>query len=92
LRLARYGKLQRAGCFAALPSGETGAPERWGFREPPHVIDDEAVANKGSPVVIVALIDGKTSKGKSEMRGSLRCAAHDEAVSSFGRDDAFFGV
>jgi hypothetical protein len=29
-------------------------------------------------------------KDKSEMRGSLHCAAHDEAVSSFGRDDAVF--
>jgi hypothetical protein len=26
-------------------------------------------------------------KDKSEMRGSLRCASHDETVSGFGRDD-----
>jgi hypothetical protein len=34
-------------------------------------------------------VQGK-DKSKSEMRGSLHCAAHDEAVSSFGRDDAVF--
>ena len=28
-------------------------------------------------------------EGTGEMRGSLHCATHDEAVSSFGRDDAF---
>src|SRR5271154_887258 len=28
------------------------------------------------------------SKGKSEMRRSLRCADHDETVICFGRDDA----
>ena len=26
------------------------------------------------------------------MRGFLRCAAHDETVSGFGRDDAVFGL
>jgi hypothetical protein len=31
-------------------------------------------------------------KCKSEMRGSLRSAAHDEAVSCFGRDDVLAGV
>jgi hypothetical protein len=29
------------------------------------------------------------SNGNGEMRGALHCAAHDEAVSSFGRDDDF---
>jgi len=33
------------------------------------------------------------SKYNGEMRGSLHCATHDEAVSGFGRDDAgFLGV
>jgi hypothetical protein len=35
-------------------------------------------------------VDLKTGKGKDEMRGSLHCATHDKAVSSFGRDDVFF--
>jgi hypothetical protein len=30
--------------------------------------------------------------GKSEILGSLHCAAHDEAVSSFGRDDVRWWV
>jgi hypothetical protein len=35
---------------------------------------------------------GKSNgKGKGEMRGSLHCAAHGEAVSSFGRDDGGSG-
>ena len=29
--------------------------------------------------------------GKCKMRGSLHCAAHDETVSSFGRDDELWG-
>jgi hypothetical protein len=33
----------------------------------------------------------KQLQGNSKMRGSLRCAAHDETVSSFGRDDDFWG-
>jgi hypothetical protein len=38
--------------------------------------------------------DNKEGEGKdkSEMRGSLHCATHDEAVSRFGRDDAVFDV
>jgi hypothetical protein len=30
-------------------------------------------------------------KSKGEIRGSLHSAAHDETVSSFGRDDVCFG-
>ena len=33
----------------------------------------------------------RNNNSKGEMRGSLRCATHDSAVSSFGRDDAVFG-
>ena len=29
--------------------------------------------------------------GQCEMRGSLRCAVHDETVNSFGRDDEYLG-
>jgi hypothetical protein len=36
--------------------------------------------------------DKQESNSKDEMRGSLHCATHDETVSSFGRDDAFFAA
>jgi hypothetical protein len=38
--------------------------------------------------------DREKDKGnsKGEMRGFLRCAAHDETVSSFGRNDVFCWV
>jgi hypothetical protein len=34
---------------------------------------------------------GCKDKGKSEIRGSLRCAVHDETVNCFGRDDGCWG-
>ena len=45
-------------------------------------------------VFVVLSVGQRTGngKGKSEMRGSLHCAAHDKAVSCFGRDDEFFGA
>src|ERR1700679_3417956 len=32
----------------------------------------------------------RTGNGKGEIQGSLHCATHDKAVSSFGRDDVYF--
>jgi len=34
-------------------------------------------------------IQDPTVKAKDEIRGSLHCAVHGEAVNSFGRDDGF---
>jgi len=33
----------------------------------------------------------EATNGKDGMRGSLHCAAHDETVNGFGRDDGLFG-
>ena len=41
-------------------------------------------------MTIFARWQKSTSNGKDEMPGFLHCAAHDEAVSCFGRNDGFF--
>jgi hypothetical protein len=50
---------------------------------------------KGGDLIRTGDRFGKTKhkyNGRDEMRGSLRCAVHDETVNSYGRDDDVFVV
>jgi hypothetical protein len=60
-------------------------PKRMGH---PQVLRLRCASLRMTLFSFVELINKDNSNNKSEMRGSLRSATHDEAVSRFGRDDA----